>query len=170
MLCMKISVLFLMLVIISGISLIGMNQAFALFCTSSVAGTWNDPSTWDNCGVGGIPDNTGDSADIQTNGDVQLNNDFVIGSLTVQEGGSLSLNAKLTADDLFITSTSDLFINCVGKLIITTNEGGQNFGLITNHGLLQTLAGFGFSNDGTYQSSAASILVPICGSSCLPNP
>jgi len=153
---MKISVLFLMFVIISGISLIGINQAFADFCVSNVAGTWNNPSTWGGCS-GGVPDNTGDSADIQTNGDVQLNNDFVIGSLTVQEGGSLSINRQLTADDLLVTGRSDLFINCFGELIITTNEGGDNRGLLTNHGLLQTLLNVPFFNSGTYQSSGTDI-------------
>ncbi len=152
-----------MFVIISGMSLIGINQAFADPCRTIASGTWNNPSTWADCSSG-VPDNTGDSADVQGAFSVQLNNDFVIGSLTVQEGGSLSINRQLTADDLFITSNSDLFINCSGELIITTNEGGQNFGLITNHGLLQTLQGVSFSNDGTYQSSGTDIFaIPLTG-------
>ncbi len=154
---MKISVLFLMLVIISGMSLIGINQAFADACSSNVVGTWNDPNTWTNCGVGGVPDNFGDGASINQFGVVQLNNDFVVGNVIVQEGGSLSVNAKLTAQDLLVGPRSSLFINCNGQLITTTNEGGSNTGLITNHGLVQTLQGGGWDNMGTYLSSGIDI-------------
>ncbi len=152
---MKISVLFLMLVIISGMSLIGINQAFAFNCFANVAGIGNDTNILTNWGVGGVPNNLGDSANIQINGDVQLNNDFVVGSLSVIEGGSLSVNAKLTAQDLEVGANSDLFINCNGEFVLT--EGGSNFGLITNHGLLQTLQFVSFENSGTYQSSGTDI-------------
>jgi len=145
-----------MLVIISGMSLIGINQAFALACQSNVAGTWNAPSTWSNCG-GGVPDDTGDTAEIFDNGDVQLNNDFVVGSLNVIEGGSLSINAKLTAQPLFVQGGSNLFINCNGELVLT--EGGSNDGLITNHGILRTITGADFTNGGTYQSSGTDTFV-----------
>ena len=153
---MKISVLFLMLVIISGMSLIGINQAFAFNCQSNVAGTWNAPSTWSNCD-GGVPDDTGDSVDIFDNGDVQLNNDFVVGPVNVVEGGSLSINAKLTEQTLFVESNSNLFINCNGELVLT--EGGSNDGLITNHGILRTITGTDFTNDGTYRSSGTDTFV-----------
>ncbi len=152
---MKIAVLFLMLVIISGMSLIGINQAFADACLSNVAGTWNDPNTWTNCGVGGVPDNLGDSANIQINGDVQLNNDFTVNSVSVIEGGSLSVNAKLTAQDLEVGANSDLFINCNGEFVLT--EGGSNNGLLTNHGIFRTLQFVSFENSGTYQSSGTDI-------------
>jgi len=152
---MKIAVLFLMLVIISGMSLIGINQAFAFNCLSNVAGTWSDPGTWTNCD-GGVPDDFGDNADIQENADVQLNNDFVVGSVSVIEGGSLSLNAKLTAQILDVGNTGNLFINCNGELVLT--EGGSNDGLLINHGILETLRGVPFSNvGGTYQSSGTDI-------------
>ncbi len=152
-----------MFVIISGVSLIGINQAFAFSCTSMNTGAWNDPATWDNCD-GGVPDDTGDSADVQGAFSVQLNNDFVIGLLVVQEGASLTLNAKLTAEELNNSARGTLFINCSGELIITTNEGGSNTGLITNHGLLQTLQGVSFSNGGTYESSGTDIFaIPLTG-------
>ena len=133
-------------------SLIGINQAFAFNCQSNVAGTWNAPSTWSNCG-GGVPDDTGDSVDIFDNGDVQLNNDFVVGPVNVVEGGSLSINAKLTEQTLFVGEEgSTLFINCNGELVLT--EGGSNSGLLTNHGILKTLRGVVFDNErGTYLSS-----------------
>ena len=147
MLRMKISVLFLMLIIISGISLIGINQAFALFCSSNVAGSWNAPSTWTGCG-GGVPDDTGDTAFINQNGDVQLNNNFVVGSVEIIQGGNL-------------------FINCNGELIITfVAESGSNAGLLTNHGILQTLTQVDFTNTGTYQSSGTDIF----GGSFIGNP
>jgi len=155
-----------MLVIISGMSLIGINQAFALACQSNVAGTWNAPSTWSNCG-GGVPDDTGDSVDIFDNGDVQLNNDFVVGPVNVVEGGSLSINAKLTEQTLFVESNSNLFINCNGELVLT--EGGSNDGLITNHGILQTITGADFTNGGTYQSSGTDTFVgPFIGNDIVP--
>ena len=155
-----------MLVIISGMSLIGINQAFALACQSNVAGTWNAPSTWSNCG-GGVPDDTGDSAEIFDNGDVQLNNDFVVGPVNVIEGGSLSINAKLTEQTLFVQGGSNLFINCNGELVLT--EGGSNEGLITNHGILQTITGADFTNDGTYQSSGTDTFVgPFIGNDIVP--
>jgi len=157
---MKILVPLLTMVIISGISLIGINQAFALFCFSVGSGTWDDPDTWDGC-EGGVPDDTGDTANIGGTGlgeVVQLNNDFVIGILEVAEGGTLSINAKLTSQSLFVgEQISNLFINCNGQLIITTNEGGSNSGLLTNHGLLQTLQNVPFMNPGTYQSSGTDI-------------
>jgi len=156
MLCMKILVPLLMMVIISGISLIGINQAFALFCSSNVAGTWNAPSTWTGCSSG-VPDDLTDVATINQFGDVQLNNDFEVSSVSVIEGGSLSINAKLTTGDLFVGTNSDLFINCSGELIITVVESGSNAGLLTNHGILQTLGGVFFSNTGTYQSSGINI-------------
>ncbi len=145
-----------MLVIISGMSLIGINQAFAFNCQSNVAGTWNAPSTWSNCD-GGVPDDTGDTVDIFDSGDVQLNNDFVVGSLTVQEGGSLSINAKLTSQPLSVGGTGNIFINCNGELVLT--EGGSNNGLITNHGILRTITGADFTNGGTYQSSGTDTFV-----------
>ncbi len=152
---MKISVLFLMLVIISGMSLIGINQAFALNCVANnVAGAWNAPSTWDNCGSG-VPDDFGDNANIQENADVQLNNDFVVSLVTVIEGGSLSVNAKLTAQELDVGNTGNLFINCNGELTLT--EGGSNDGQLTNHRILETLQGVPFTNTGTYQSSGTDI-------------
>jgi len=155
---MKISVLFLILVIISGISLTGINQAFADACTAIASGTWNNPSTWANCATNGIPDNTGDSASVQGPNNIQLNNDFVVGAVSVSEGSSLTLNAKLTATEIGVApSTSSLFINCNGQLILTTNEGGSNTGLITNHGLVQTLQGGGWNNMGTYLSSGIDI-------------
>jgi len=155
-----------MLVIISGMSLIGINQAFALACQSNVAGTWNAPSTWSNCG-GGVPDDTGDSVDIFDNGDVQLNNDFVVGPVNVVEGGSLSINAKLTEQTLFVESNSNLFINCNGELVLT--EGGSNDGLITNHGILQTITGADFTNGGTYRSSGTDTFVgPFIGNDIEP--
>ena len=158
---MKIAVLFLMFVIISGMSLIGINQAFAFNCQSNVAGTWNAPSTWSNCD-GGVPDDTGDSVDIFDNGDVQLNNDFVVGPVNVIEGGSLSINAKLTEQTLFVQGGSNLFINCNGELVLT--EGGSNDGLITNHGILRTITGADFTNGGTYQSSGTDTFVgPFIG-------
>jgi len=154
---MKIAVLFLMLVIISGVSLIGINQAFAFNCQSTVAGTWNAPSTWSNCD-GGVPDDTGDSAQIFDSGVVQLNNDFVVGEVFVTEGGSLSINAKLTSQPLFVGEEgSNLFINCNGELVLT--EGGSNEGLITNHGILRTITGTDFTNDGTYRSSGTDTFV-----------
>jgi len=154
---MKISLLFLTFVIISGVSLIGINQAFALACTSFVAGTWNNPSTWTNCD-NGVPDDLGDIAIIGTDAVVQLNNDFVVGSVGVAEGGSLSINAKLTTVTLESNRPSDLFINCSGEIIITSvSEGGKNRGLLTNHGILRTLAGVSFTNSGTYQSSGTDI-------------
>ena len=147
---MKISVLFLMLIIISGISLIGINQAFALFCSSNVAGSWNAPSTWTGCG-GGVPDDTGDTAFINQNGDVQLNNNFVVGSVEIIQGGNL-------------------FINCNGELIITfVAESGSNAGLLTNHGILQTLTQVDFTNTGTYQSSGTDIFGgPFTGNAIVP--
>ncbi len=152
---MKIAVLFLMLVIISGMSLIGINQAFAFNCLSNVAGTWSDTSTWTNCDDG-IPDDTGDNANIQINGDVQLNNDFVVGTVSVIEGGSLSVNAKLRAQIIDVGNTGNLFINCNGELTLT--EGGSNDGLLINHGILETLLNILFSNvGGTYQSSGTDI-------------
>lgn len=155
-----------MLVIISGMSLIGINQAFALACQSNVAGTWNAPSTWSNCG-GGVPDDTGDTAEIFDTGDVQLNNDFVVGPVNVIEGGSLSINAKLTEQTLFVQGGSNLFINCNGELVLT--EGGSNEGLITNHGILQTITGADFTNDGTYQSSGTDTFVgPFIGNDIEP--
>jgi len=155
---MKISVLFLMLVIISGISLTGINQAFADACTTTASGTWNNPSTWANCATNGVPDNTGDSAAVQGGFSVQLNNDFVVGAVSVTEAATLTLNAKLTATEMrVVPQTSSLFINCNGQLITTTNEGGSNTGLITNHGLLQTLQGGGWNNMGTYLSSGIDI-------------
>jgi len=158
---MKIAILFLMFVIISGMSLIGINQAFAFSCQSNVAGTWNAPSTWSNCD-GGVPDDTGDSVDIFDNGDVQLNNDFVVGPVNVVEGGSLSINAKLTSQPLFVESNSNLFINCNGELVLT--EGGSNDGLITNHGILRTITGADFTNGDTYQSSGTDTFVgPFIG-------
>ena len=158
---MKIAILFLMFVIISGMSLIGINQAFAFNCQSNVAGTWNAPSTWSNCD-GGVPDDTGDSVDIFDNGDVQLNNDFVVGPVNVVEGGSLSINAKLTEQTLFVQGGSNLFINCNGELVLT--EGGSNDGLITNHGILRTITGADFTNGGTYQSSGTDTFVgPFIG-------
>jgi len=147
-----------MLVIISGISLIGINHAFADACQTTVSGTWNAPSTWINCATNGIPDNTGDSALLQGPNNIQLNNDFVVGAVSVSEGSSLTLNAKLTATEIgVVPSTSSLFINCNGQLILTTNEGGSNTGLITNHGLVQTLQGGGWNNMGTYLSSGIDI-------------
>jgi hypothetical protein len=149
-------------------SLIGINQAFALACQSNVAGTWNAPSTWSNCG-GGVPDDLGDTVDIFDSGDVQLNNDFVISFLTVQEGGSLSINAKLTAQPLFVQATSNIFINCNGELVLT--EGGSNEGLITNHGILRTITGADFLNPGTYQSSGGDFFVgPFIGNDIEPIP
>ncbi len=163
---MKIAVLFLMLVIISGMSLIGINQAFALTCFANVAGTWNDPNTWSNCN-NGVPDDTGDTVDIFDNGDVQLNNDFVVSSVSVVEGGSLSINAKLTAQPLFVEGGSNLFINCNGELVLT--EGGSNNGLITNHGILRTITGADFTNGGTYQSSGTDTFVgPFIGNAIEP--
>jgi len=151
-----------MLVIISGMSLIGINQAFALACQSTVAGTWNAPSTWSNCDDG-VPDDTGDSAQIFDSGVVQLNNDFVVGDVSVTEGGSLSINAKLTSQVLFVGEEgSTLFINCNGELVLT--EGGSNEGLITNHGILQTITGADFTNGGTYRSSGTDTFVgPFIG-------
>jgi len=164
---MQISVLFLMLVIISGISLTGINQAFALNCLSTVAGTWNAPSTWGATCGGGVPDDTGDTAVILGPGNVQLNNDFVVGTVAVAEGGSLSINAKLTAQPLTVDSISNLFINCNGELVLT--EGGSNAGLITNHGILQTITGATFTNTGTYQSSGTDIFVgPFTGNAIVP--
>jgi len=168
---MKILVPLLMMVIISGISLIGINQAFALFCFSVGSGTWDDPNTWGGCG-GGVPDDTGDTAAIGGTGlgeVVQLNNDFVIGPLEVSEGGTLSINAKLTSQPLFVgEEISTLFINCNGELVLT--EGGSNDrGLITNHGILQTITGATFTNDGTYQSSGTDIFVgPFIGNPIVP--
>jgi len=158
MLCMQISVLFLMMVIISGTSLIGINQAFADACETAVDGTWNDPNTWDFCG-GGVPDNTGDSALLEAAHIVELNNDFVVGAVTVSEGATLTLNAKLTAEKLSVgQQNSNLFINCSGELIITTNEGASNTELLTNHGILETLQNVPFSNvGGTYRSSGTDI-------------
>ncbi len=164
---MKISVLFLMAVIISGVSLIGINQAFAFNCISTVAGTWNAPSTWSSCD-GGVPDDFGDNADIQENADVQLNNDFVVGNLVVQEGGSLSLNAKLTAQILDVGTRGTLFINCNGELVLT--EGGSNSGLLTNHGILKTGVGVVFNNErGTYLSSGIDMFEePLIGNPIVP--
>ena len=163
---MKIAVLFLMFVIISGVSLIGINQAFALNCQSTVAGTWNAPSTWSSCD-GGVPDDLGDSVVIFDNGDVQLNNDFVVSFVTIAEGGSLSINAKLTAQPLLVDSISTLFINCNGELVLT--EGGSNNGLITNHGILQTITGADFTNGGTYRSSGTDTFVgPFIGNDIEP--
>jgi len=166
---MQISVLFLMLVIISGISLTGINQAFADACTATVSGNWNNPSTWINCATNGIPDNTGDSASVQGPNNIQLNNDFVVGAVSVSEGSSLTLNARLTATEIGVApSTSSLFINCNGKLILTTNEGGSNTGLITNHGLVQTLQFGDWNNMGTYLSSGIDIFSGVFNAN--PNP
>jgi len=166
---MKILVPLLMMVIISGISLIGINQAFALICFTLGSGTWDDPNTWGGCG-GGVPDDTGDSAIIGGAGGevVQLNNDFVIGPLDVAEGGTLSINAKLTSQPLFVgEQISSLFINCNGELVLT--EGGSSEGLITNHGILQTITGATFTNTGTYQSSGTDIFVgPFTGNPIVP--
>ncbi len=154
---MKISVLFLMFVIISGISLTGINQAFAFSCSTVKVGDWSDFSIWDNCD-GEVPDDTGDSAQIFDSGVVQLNNDFVVGEVFVTEGGSLSINAKLTEQTLFVGEEgSNLFINCNGELVLT--EGGSNEGLITNHGILRTITGADFTNDGTYRSSGTDTFV-----------
>jgi len=165
--CMKIAVLFLMLVIISGMSLIGINQAFALSCVADfVTGAWNDPNTWDNCD-GGVPDDTGDSANIQFNGVVQLNNEFEVSQVSVIEGGSLSVNAKLTAQLLEVGAGSTLFINCNGELTLT--EGGSNNGQLTNHGILETLQGVPFTNTGTYRSSGTDIFaIPLTGNDIVP--
>jgi len=168
-----------MMVIISGISLIGINQAFGFGCFA-VGGNWNDPNTWGGCG-GGVPDSTDDSAGI-TNAIVQLNNEFTISSLEIAEGGSLSVNGKLTTGNLFAMD-SDLFINCNGELVLT--DGGSNSGLITNHGIFRTLAGVPFSNTGTYQSSGTDIfgglfsgnaivpiasICPVCGDGIVNQP
>jgi len=144
-----------MFVIISGISLTGINQAFAFSCSTVKVGDWSDFSIWDNCD-GEVPDDTGDSAQIFDSGVVQLNNDFVVGEVFVTEGGSLSINAKLTEQTLFVGEEgSNLFINCNGELVLT--EGGSNEGLITNHGILRTITGADFTNDGTYRSSGIDI-------------
>ncbi len=167
---MKILVPLLMMVIISGIALIGINQAFALNCLSTVAGTWNAPSTWGATCGGGVPDDLGDTAVILGPGNVQLNNDFVVGTVAVAEGGSLSINAKLTAQPLTVDSISNLFINCNGQLVLT--EGGSNAGIttgITNHGILQTITGATFSNTGIYRSSGTDIFVgPFTGNDIVP--
>jgi len=150
-----------MFVIISGISLIGINQAFAFNCQSVKVGNWNDPDIWDNCD-GGVPDGFGDSAGIFETGDVQLNNDFEVSNVLVTEGGSLSINAKLTANDIQVETTGTLFINCDGELVLT--EGGSNNGLLTNHGILKTGPGFFFSNTGTYLSSGTDMFEePLVG-------
>jgi len=149
---------------------VGTQNAFAFTCFTLGSGTWNDPNTWQNCG-GGVPDDTGDTATIggTTLGDVvQLNNNFVVGTVTVAEGGTLSINAKLTSQPLFVREQiSSLFINCNGELVLT--EGGSNEGLITNHGILQTVTGATFTNTGTYQSSGTDIFVgPFTGNPIVP--
>ena len=150
-------------------SMIGINQAFALLCFSVGSGTWNDPNTWGGCD-GGVPDDTGDTATIGGEGGevVQLNNDFVIGPLNVAEGGTLSINAKLTSQPLFVgEQISNLVINCNGELVL--REGGSNEGLLTNHGILQTITGATFSNTGIYQSSGTDIFVgPFTGNPIVP--
>jgi len=139
-----------MMVIISGISLIGISQAFALNCASNEDGTWNDPNTWRNCGDG-VPDDTGDSARIEED-DIQLNNDFVIGIMNVEEAGSLSVNGKLTTDTTIVSGDSEIFINCSGELIMaSTVEASSNNGLLTNHGIVRSFDFF--DNLGTYLSS-----------------
>ena len=146
---------------------VGTQNAFALACFSTVAGTWNAPSTWGATCGGGVPDDLGDTAVILGPGNVQLNNDFVVSTVAVAEGGSLSINAKLTAQPLTVDSISNLFINCNGELVLT--EGGSNAGLITNHGILQTITGATFTNTGTYQSSGTDIFVgPFTGNVIVP--
>ena len=161
---MKISVPLLMMVIISGISLIEINQVFGFGCIA-VGGNWNDPNTWINCGDG-VPDDTGDGAGI-TSVDVQLNNEFTISFLEIAEGGSLSVNGKLTTGNLGITGDSTLFINCNGELVLT--ERGSNDGRLTNHGIFRTLLQVPFSNNFIYQSSGTDIFGgPFTGDAIVP--
>jgi len=151
------------MILIPGISLIGLSQAFALTCVSNVAGNWNDPNTWTDCG-GGVPDDTGDIADIEPGGDVKLNNDFEVLFAQIFAGGSLTVNAKLTSGLLGVNGDSQglgvgqLFINCNGEVTMSdTGESSSNNGLLTNHGILQTFDGVFFFNTGTYRSSGTDI-------------